>query len=66
MTLDQITAIYPQISKMILEKYPKTKAERRGCQREKQRMDGLRLLLAKRLMVDEKEKSEQTGTDTAI
>ena len=51
-----------------MDHYPPTKAERRGCAREKQANEEKRWLYAKRLMVDEKEKQEydQAATDKTI
>jgi hypothetical protein len=35
---------------MVYDKYPVTKMERRGCEREKARLDYLRMLYGKRLI----------------
>jgi hypothetical protein len=50
MTLKQIIATNPEVGKKVMEKYPRSKMERKGCEREKARLEGLRLLLAKRLI----------------
>lgn len=50
MTLKQIIAQNPEVAKVVNEKYPRNKAERRGCEMEKAKRDHIRLLLAKRLI----------------
>ena len=68
MTLKQITATSPEIAKEVMNRYPITKAERRGCAREKACNEEKRWLYAKRLMVEQKEKQEydQATTDKTI
>ena len=44
--------------KVVMSKYARTKKERTGCQQEKARMEELRMLFRKRLIVDVKEKKE--------
>lgn len=44
--------------KVVMDKYTRTKAERKGCATEKARMDSLRMLFRKRLIVDLKEKRD--------
>lgn len=60
----------PEIAKAVMDKYPRNKAERRGCESEKAKRDALRSLYAKRLIVEQKEKveyqSEPSTTNTAI
>lgn len=57
-TLKTIIAQRPEISKMVYDKYPTTKQERKGCEREKARLDYLRMVYAKKLM-DETPQSEK-------
>lgn len=52
-----ILAERPEVSKLVYEKYPGTKLEK-TCAVEKNRMDGLRLQMAKRLLSLAKEKKE--------
>ena len=68
MNLNQITAASPEIAKEVMNRYPVTKAERRGCAREKACNAEKRWLYAKRLMVEKKEKQEydQASTDKTI
>lgn len=56
-TLQMILAERPEVSKLVYEKYPGTKLEK-TCAVEKNRMDGLRLQMAKRLLSLAKEKKE--------
>lgn len=58
MNLDQLKATRPEISKMVYDKYPVSKAEIE-CANEKNTMDWLRLRYAKRLIVEDKEVKEK-------
>lgn len=50
MNLNQIIATRPEIKKAIYDRFPITKAERKGCQSEKAQMDIARLAMAKKLI----------------
>ena len=51
-------AANPTIKKKVYERYPRTKMERRGCEREKARLDALRGMYAKRLFEEAPTKKE--------
>ena len=57
-TLKTLIAKNPEVSKMVYDKYPTTKMERRGCEREKARLDYLRWVYAEKLVM-EKPQSEK-------
>lgn len=63
-----ITKERPEIAQEVMNRYPVTKSERRGCATEKARNDNLRWLYAKRLLVEHKEKKEydQAATDKPV
>jgi len=50
MTLKQIRSSRPEIAKLVMEKYPRNKEERKGCQTEIAKREYMRWQLAKRLM----------------
>jgi hypothetical protein len=58
MTLKKILQTRPEIAKIVYNRYPTTKMERRGCAREKARLDWLRWEYGKKLM-DETPQSEK-------
>lgn len=59
MTLKMIRSTRPEIAKLVMEKYPKSKAEKKGCVTEIAKMEEKRWLLAKRLIKEgEREKVE--------
>lgn len=55
MTLKTIRRKRPEIAKLVMEKYPKNKAERKGCVTEIAKMEEKRWLLAKRLIAESPE-----------
>lgn len=59
MTLKMIRSTRPEIAKLVMEKYPKSKEERKGCQTEIAKREYLRWMLAKRLIEEgQREKVE--------
>jgi hypothetical protein len=63
-TLSQIIAERPEISKLIMEKYPVSKDEKAGCVTEKAFRDKMRWEFAKKLYYgEEKEKKEYGKAD---
>lgn len=55
MTLKMIRLNRPEIAKLIMEKYPRNKMERSGCQTEIAKREYMRWQLAKRLMAESPE-----------
>lgn len=53
-----VIATNPEIKKKVYERYPVTKMEKRGCEREKARLGALRALYAKRLFSEAPTKKE--------
>jgi len=58
MKAQAILAANPIIKKKVYERYPRTKMEKRGCEREKARLDALRGIYAKRLFEEAPTKKE--------
>ncbi len=58
MTLKQILSTRPEISKLVMERYPRNKKERTGCQTEIAKREYMRWMMAKRMM-DEGETREK-------
>lgn len=58
LTIPILEATRPEIAKQVYEKYPVKKSEFK-CRNEKAMMDHLRLLFAKRLIVEDKEVKEK-------
>lgn len=49
-TLKQIMAARPEVAKLVMERFPRTKLERQGCVMEKSMRDAARFAYAKKLM----------------
>lgn len=59
MTLKMIRHSRPEIAKLVMETYPKSKKEKKGCETEKAKMEHKRWVLAKRLIEEgQREKVE--------
>lgn len=53
MTLKQIIAQKPEVAKLVSARYPRNKAERKGCQTEIAKREHMRWVYAKQLMIDQ-------------
>lgn len=53
MTLKQIIAQKPEVAKLVSARYPRNKAERKGCQTEIAKREHMRWVYAKMLMNDQ-------------
>lgn len=65
LTIRKFLKMHPQTEKMIYEKYPLSKGERRGCHIEKALRDNMRLEYGKKL-IEQPKKDEQPATDTTL
>lgn len=61
--LEKIRRERPEVAKLVMERYPRNKAERRGCETEKAKRDHMRLLMAKRI-ISEGETKEKVEYQT--